>query len=112
MRGEDETHGARLGAAVRQLRRARGWSQAALAEKLELSTDYVSLLERGLRLPALPVLLAMADVLGADLDGLVGRNQRAPAWMEQAVALLRAVPVDARPAVLAMLRGVAASARR
>jgi putative transcriptional regulator len=109
MRPAEQALAVRLGSAIRALRQSRGWSQAALAERLDVSIDYVSLLERGLRLPALPVLVMIADVFGADLDALVGRRPRPSGWMAQAVDLLHAVPADARPAVFAMLRGVARS---
>jgi transcriptional regulator with XRE-family HTH domain len=97
----------RVGYAVRQHRQARGWSQAVLAEKLEVSVDYIGLLERGERLPALGNLVALADVLDVTPNELLVGMQDGSAWDEQALALLRGVPSHVQPVVLAMLRAAA-----
>lgn len=71
-----------------------------------MSTDYVGLLERGERLPSLPVLLAVADALGSTLATLLADPSPDPGTSE-AVALFRALKPDHRDAALAMLRGLA-----
>ena len=98
----------RIGAAVRRGRKARGWSQTALAEQLDLSVDYVGMLERGERLPSLSILIRIAQNFGETVASLLGAPST-DAWVEEALALLRAVPESARDATMAMLRGVAAS---
>src|SRR5580658_9572593 len=88
--------------AVKRGRKALGWSQGTLAERLALSTNYVSLLERAERLPSVDVLVRLAVELGMPVGLLVGREAGADEdpWFSAAAALLRAVPADARPAVL------------
>ena len=55
----------RLGERVRSARRNRGLTQEALAEALDLSVAYVSLIERGGRNPPYTTVVAIARALGA-----------------------------------------------
>lgn len=100
-----------IAAEVRRARRERGWSQLELAERADLSLNYVSLIERAERLPSLEVLLQLAGALGTTLPGLVGGppEDRDP-WLGEAIGILRALPDDARPLMLGMLRGALATA--
>lgn len=97
----------RLGASIRRLRKARGWSQAELAEKVDVSLDYVSLLERGRRLPALGVLVQISEIFGVSVDEVLGRDADGDDWIREATGLLGSVPPRVRGIVLAMLRGAA-----
>ncbi len=45
---------------IQELRRARGWSQADLATRLEVSRQTVNALERGRYDPSLPLAFAIA----------------------------------------------------
>jgi transcriptional regulator with XRE-family HTH domain len=54
----------RLGERVREERRTRGLTQEALAESLDLSVAYVSLIERGGRNPPYTTVVAIARALG------------------------------------------------
>jgi len=59
----------RLGDRVRALRHQRGVTQEQLAESLNLSVAYVSLIERGGRNPPYTTVVAIARALGvAPLD--------------------------------------------
>jgi predicted ATPase/DNA-binding XRE family transcriptional regulator len=51
-----------------RLRHRSGWSQACLAERAGLSTEAISLLERGLRAPRRTTLRRLADALGLDRE--------------------------------------------
>lgn len=53
----------RLGERIREQRRHRGLTQEALAETLELSVAYVSLIERGGRNPPYTTVVAIAKAL-------------------------------------------------
>lgn len=53
-----------FGAVIRRLRQERGLSQEVLALESELHRTYVSLLERGKRIPTLGTLFRLAIVLG------------------------------------------------
>ncbi|GAA5174787.1 hypothetical protein GCM10023321_79430 [Pseudonocardia eucalypti] len=56
-----------LGAAVRELRLARGWSQAQLAAAADMTQSAVARFEAGGTTPTLPVLSRIANALDADL---------------------------------------------
>jgi XRE family transcriptional regulator, fatty acid utilization regulator len=56
------------GARIRQLRRDRGLTQAALARVLGLSPSYVTQLERDQRPLTVPVLLKIGETFGVDPD--------------------------------------------
>jgi len=102
----------RAGEAVRNHRQARGWSQATLAEKLDVSVDYIGLLERGERLPAVGTLVALAEVLGVTPNELLLEDPDGSGWDDRALALLRGVPAPVQPVVFAMLRAAASLAER
>jgi len=61
----------RLGERVREERRARGLTQESLAESLDLSVAYVSLIERGGRNPPYTTVVAIARALGVPMSRLV-----------------------------------------
>ncbi|MGH3769232.1 MAG: helix-turn-helix domain-containing protein [Pseudonocardiaceae bacterium] len=56
-----------LGVAVRELRLARGWSQAELASAAGMTQSAVARFEAGGTVPTLPVLGRIARALDADL---------------------------------------------
>jgi transcriptional regulator with XRE-family HTH domain len=61
----------RLGERVREQRRSSGLTQEALAEALDLSVAYVSLIERGGRNPPYTTVIAIARVLGVPASRIV-----------------------------------------
>ena len=63
-----------VAANLSELRRARQWTQADLAEKINYSDKSVSKWERGEGLPDLKVLTQLADLYGVTLDTLVTEN--------------------------------------
>jgi transcriptional regulator with XRE-family HTH domain len=60
-----------LGERVREHRRSRGLTQEALAESLDLSVAYVSLIERGGRNPPYTTVVAIARALGVPASRIV-----------------------------------------
>lgn len=64
----------RLGERVREQRRSRGMTQEALAEALQLSVAYVSLIERGGRNPPYTTVIAIARALGVPAASLVAED--------------------------------------
>ena len=60
-----------LGRRIRKQRTQRGWTQEALAERVNVSTSFVGHVERGTRKASLETLVAMANVLGVSLDYLL-----------------------------------------
>jgi transcriptional regulator with XRE-family HTH domain len=94
----------RLGVRIRSAREARGWSQADLAEASGLTPNYVGVLERGEKLPALETLVTVSDVLGQSLSGLLDDTRPQDAWETRASTMIRTVPTAYRRIVLAVLR--------
>lgn len=76
-----------LGQRIRQVRQAKGLTQADLADGA-VSKGYISLIEKGLVKPSLETLGAIAARLGASVDSLLGAD-RPPA--ETATAALLAL---------------------
>lgn len=65
-----------FGERLRMLRRRKGMSLRELAAKADVSTSYLSDLERGARgAPTAPVLERLADGLGISVDALLGREK-------------------------------------
>lgn len=65
----------RLGRRMAELREALGLTQEAVGARAGLSSSYVSMLERGARLPHLEALDALARVLGSDMLTLLGEEE-------------------------------------
>jgi ribosome-binding protein aMBF1 (putative translation factor) len=61
----------RLGERIREERRGRGMTQETLAEALDLSVAYVSLIERGGRNPPYTTVVAIARALGIPTANMV-----------------------------------------
>jgi transcriptional regulator with XRE-family HTH domain len=62
----------RFGQIVQERRKAAGISQESLADKAGLHRTYISLLERGLRMPSLGVLKSLAKAFGTTMVDLIG----------------------------------------
>ena len=60
-----------LGRRIRKQRAQRGWTQEALAERVNVSTSFVGHVERGTRKASLETLVSMANVLDVSLDYLL-----------------------------------------
>jgi transcriptional regulator with XRE-family HTH domain len=56
---------------LRRLRRANGWTQEELADRVGLSVRYVGQVERGQASMSVTVLGLLADALGVDATELV-----------------------------------------
>ncbi|WP_199288579.1 helix-turn-helix transcriptional regulator [Henriciella aquimarina] len=53
---------------IRVLRAEQGWSQAALAEKLDVSRQSVNAIETGKYDPSLPLAFAIARLFGKSIE--------------------------------------------
>lgn len=60
-----------LGARIATLRRASGWSQGELAQKLQVSASAVGMYEQGRREPAAALLVEMSRLFGVTVDYLL-----------------------------------------
>ena len=98
-----------LGQVVRKHRTKHAWSQAHLAELADISADFLGLLERGQRLPAITTLVRLASVLGVSTDELTGGPQpekfERPSLVE-AKNILSRMPEELLSIVLALIRVV------
>ena len=56
-----------IGSRIKELRQLKGYTQAELAELVDLSTNYVGYLERGERTVSLQVLERLAHTLGVEV---------------------------------------------
>jgi transcriptional regulator with XRE-family HTH domain len=65
-----------FGSVVRRRRERNGLSQEALAEEAGLHRTYISLLERGLRMPSILVVQKLAKALRTTMVSLIGELER------------------------------------
>lgn len=57
-----------IGKRIKEYREKRGLTQEALAELVDLSTGYLSAVERGVGLPSVETLVAIMNCIGASAD--------------------------------------------
>ena len=60
---------------IRDLRAARGWSQAALADLLDVSRQTVNAIETGRYDPSLPLAFAIAKVFETSIEAIFTADQ-------------------------------------
>lgn len=63
-----------IGNRIKEVRTAKGWTQAKLAEESGVEPSYISHIERAVTKLSLPTLICIANALGASLDELVYTN--------------------------------------
>ncbi len=61
----------KLGNRIKKARIKCRLTQAQLAEKVDISNVYMSELERGIKAPALPLLIRFSEALNVSLDSLL-----------------------------------------
>lgn len=75
---QDALLAARVGSAIAEQRRARGLTQAKLAEMINLEQEAISRWERGTRMPTLHRLQQLSDALDCSVDQLLQRGSKRP----------------------------------
>ena len=65
----------RLGTSIAERRRALGWTQAALAERIGVDAETISRFERGATLPSLLTLERLSDCLRVRVGELLTESQ-------------------------------------
>lgn len=60
---------------VRELRGERGWSQATLADQLEVSRQTVNAIETGRYDPSLPLAFAVARLFGRPIEAIFSTDE-------------------------------------
>lgn len=63
----------RLGKRIAERRKALGWTQDALAERVAVDAETISRFERGAHLPSLPTLERLAAALRAEIGELLSK---------------------------------------
>ena len=76
-----------LSAKIKELRKAKGYSQTKLAQRLNISQGAVSQWETGETVPSAAQLVSIADVFGISLDELLERNAAPTSEKDQAWAI-------------------------
>jgi len=70
-------HNMDIGSKITELRKGKGWSQAALGKAVDTSREIIGRYERNEVRPAVDVAKRIADALDASLDYLVGERTSA-----------------------------------
>jgi transcriptional regulator with XRE-family HTH domain len=98
-----------LGVRLALRRRERGWTQADLAEKLEVETETVSRFERGHAMPSLKRLAFAAYVMDVSLVDLIGgASHLAGDAAAEVLELFKDISPSQRMVLLGVLRDVSA----
>ncbi|MDX2299683.1 MAG: helix-turn-helix transcriptional regulator [Xanthomonadaceae bacterium] len=63
---------------VRELRESLGWSQAALAERLQVSRQTVNAIETGKYDPSLPLAFRLARLFQQPIESIFSPQEEAP----------------------------------
>ena len=63
---------------LRELRAVRRWSQADLADRLDVSRQTINAVETGRYDPSLPLAFKMADLFGLPIEALFSPGEGAP----------------------------------
>jgi len=61
----------KLGMRIRQVRKAKGWSQNRMAEKCGISMSFLGHIERGSRIMSLETFVSICQALDVDADALL-----------------------------------------
>ena len=90
-----------VGSRVRQLRSERGFSQAALAQMLEISPSYLNQIEHDVRPLTVAVLLRITEVFGVDATFFASQDDTRLVAELREVTLDRDLDIDLDPAEVA-----------
>lgn len=97
-----------LGERLKKLRESRGWSQAQLADKIDVSDMTISSYESNLRVPPFKNLMKICEVFNVDLNYLAGINPLSDLPMsDMNVQVVMSKMRKATPAQLDTLRKLA-----
>ena len=94
-----------VGSRVRQLRSERGFSQAALAQMLEISPSYLNQIEHDVRPLTVAVLLRITEVFGVDATFFASQDDTRLVAELREVTLDRDLDIDVDPAEVADMVG-------
>ncbi len=101
-----------VGARIRQLRGERGFSQAALAQMLDISPSYLNQIEHDVRPLTVAVLLRITEVFGVDATFFASQDDTRLIAELREVIMDRDLDVDVDPAEVADMVGAHPSLAR
>jgi transcriptional regulator with XRE-family HTH domain len=103
----------RLGKNLANIRKSRGWTQAALAERLGMEPESISRFERGATLPSLTTLEQIAAFLDSSIADLLAEYPNTAYTEAQRISVLMAdLEPDARAGVLSIVKIACAMFKR
>ena len=94
-----------LGKSIRSNRDRLRLTQEQLAELLGVSSHYIYELERGLKLPSLPMLVTMAEVFHCGIDALLS-NETEEGGEDGLSVLIGGLSTEKRARLCEVLRGL------
>jgi predicted transcriptional regulator/transcriptional regulator with XRE-family HTH domain len=94
-----------VGSRVRQLRNERGFSQAALAQMLEISPSYLNQIEHDVRPLTVAVLLRITEVFGVDATFFASQDDTRLVAELREVTMDRDLDIDVDPTEVAEIVG-------
>ena len=68
MLGGDEMDKVALGGKLREARKAKGYTQEALAEKADIGVMYLGEIERGIKMPSMNIFIKLIEALDISAD--------------------------------------------
>lgn len=95
-----------FGAFIRRKREALGLTLEQVAERADLTPNYVGTVEKGKRDPSLSTVLALAKALRVPAGDLLGGVHGLTPEAIEAARLFEAAPADVQDAVVRLLRAV------
>lgn len=103
----------RLGKNLSNTRKTRGWTQAALAERLGMEPESISRFERGATLPSLATLEQIATFLDTSIADLLAEfPDTAYTEAQRISALMTDLDPDARANLLSIVKILCATLKR
>lgn len=60
-----------MGDRIKETRRMRGLTQEQLTEKVDITLEYISQIERGLKTPSMQVFIKLVEILDVSADYLI-----------------------------------------
>lgn len=97
-----------FGKQLQKYRERAGYSQEALAEKIECSTIFISYIERGEKSPSLDTLVKLANALDISIDILLGKDLKnySSEKLKQIGEQLKKLPVSEQQKLLDMMEAL------
>ena len=98
----------RLGARIKELRKTRNFTQEQLAERVDLATRYISLIEVGRSSPSLETMENIASALDVEIKDLFefAHLQAGGVKIEEIEQLLAGADEDKKRMVMKIVRAV------